>query len=291
LVKGPVTAFRRYQVGVRTAKMRRRLQDLASGKVTESQVTLEESGVDVAGVIDEVTRGLRADSMPVQRLVTWFWNSGAIDHLADRLESRSIPVRIAAAHTVGALHLYEAVWYLEPLLASRDRHVSDASARALGRIGGTHSATALMRGIQRRGTNRRLVAELARSAPDQFIESAISEAAKPGVRPALALAAGLRRRRTATSQLIRLVQRGSMRERVISCRALGWIGATIAIPLLIEALNDRNWKLRMSATKALGALRATESVQELRQLMIDRNPRVRRAAQQALLRIEAARGA
>lgn len=288
---GLVTAVQRYQVGVRTAKLRKRLEELASGKVTDSPVTLEEPGVDVAGVIEEVTRGLSPDVRPLQRLVATFRNSGAIDRLVDRLESRHVPARIAAVRTVGALHLYDAVWRVAPLLASREKGLADASARALGKIGGAHSAMALLGGIQRRGTNRRLVAELARGAPDHFIEMAISEAAKPGVRPGLALAAGLRRRRTATGQLIHLVERGSRRERVISCRALGWIGATTAIPLLTEALNDRDWKVRMSSAKALGALGATESVVALRYLDLDRNPRVRAAAHRALRRIGAGRGA
>jgi HEAT repeat protein len=163
--------------------------------------------------------------------------------------------------------------------------VSDASARALGKIGGSRSAQALVEAIRRRGVSRRLVAELARGAPDQFIESSLALPLKPGVRPALALAAGLRRRRTATSQLIALVEHGSRRERVISCRALGWIGAVTAVPVLIEALQDRDWKLRMSAAKALGALRARDAAYQLRGLLSDRNPRVRKAAAQALGRI------
>ena len=105
-------------------------------------------------------------------------------------------------------------------------------------------------------------------------------------------AAGLRRRRTATSSLIALVQRGSRRERVVGCRALGWIGATIAIPLIATRLDDPDWKVRMSAAKALGALRATSAAPELRLVLADRNPRVRQSALLALRRIErAAHGA
>ena len=241
----------------------------------------------MAGVIEEITIGLQADSLPLERLVVALTNSGAVDRMIDGLGAKGAQHRTAGARAIGALRMYEAVSSVAPLLASKDRPVSDAAARALGRIGGVHSASALLFALQRRGISRRLVAELARGAPDQFIEVALAQPQKPGARPALALAAGLRRRHTATTQLIALVRRGSRRERVISCRALGWIGAATAIPAITEALNERDWKLRMSAAKALGALRARESRHEIRYLFADRNPRVRAAAKHALRQIEA----
>jgi HEAT repeat protein len=283
---GPVAAIQRARDGVRRSAMRKRLEAVVLGKLTQAPASLEEHGVDVAGVIDEVTAGLPAESVEVRRLIAALKNSGAIDGMIERLESRNVHQRASAARTVGALRMYEAVPCVAPLLASRERHVADASARALGRIGGTQSAGALVHAIQRKGINRRMVAELARGAPDQFIEGTLAEPLKPGLRPALVLAAGLRRRRTATPHLIALVERGSRRERVISCRALGWIGATTAIPVITGALTDRDWKLRMSAAKALGALRASGSRFELRYLAADRNPRVRTAALQALRQID-----
>ncbi|TMD17384.1 MAG: HEAT repeat domain-containing protein [Chloroflexi bacterium] len=283
----PVVAIQRARDGVRRAAVRRRLESVASGKTADASFNFDELGVDMAGVLEELTVGLQPDSIRIERLVATLKNSGTVDRLVERLETKGVHHRAASARAIGALRMYEAVPSVAPLLASRERPVADAAARALGRIGGTRSATALLLAIQRRGLNRRLVAELARSAPDLFLEVAMSERQKPGVRPALALAAGLRRRRTATSQLMILVQRGSRRERVISCRALGWIGAAIAIPVITEALLDRDWKLRMSAAKALGMLRAQESSYELRCLSADRNPRVRKAAQNALRQIDA----
>jgi HEAT repeat protein len=69
---------------------------------------------------------------------------------------------------------------------------------------------------------------------------------------------------------------------VISCRALGWIGSGTAVPMLVAALRDRDWKTRMSAAKALGALRARSAKDDLKYLQIDPNARVRKAAQNAL---------
>jgi HEAT repeat protein len=230
---------------------------------------------------------MAVDSRPLRRLVAVLMNSGAVDAAVERFDAKSIHQRVGAVRAIGAIRLYEAVGRVAPLLASKDRPVFNAAARALGRIGGTHSASALLFAIHRRGANRRLVSELARSAPDLFIESALTEPARPGVRSALVLAAGLRRRRTAISQLIALVQAGSRRERVVSCRALGWIGAMTAVPVIADALGDRDWKIRMSAAKALGALRAPAATRDLRYLIADRNPRVREAARLALRRIEA----
>ncbi len=282
-----MAAIQRARDGVRRAAVRRRLEAVASGKADTASSTFDEPGVDVAGVIEELTLRLKPDSLPLERLVVALTNSGAVDRMVEGLEAKSAQHRAAGARAIGALLIYEAVPSVAPLLESRERPVSDAAARALGRIGGAHSAGALLFALQRRGISRRLVAELARGAPDLFIEVALAQPQKPGSRPALALAAGLRRRRTATSQLTALVRCGSRRERVISCRALGWIGATTAIPVITEALNDREWKLRVSAAKALGALRARDSRHEIRYLLADRNPRVRAAARQALRQIEA----
>ncbi len=287
----PASVIQKAQVGVRRSALRRQLQSIVADRSTALSVDLDQSGIDVGHVIQEITRGLGADSLAVQRLVVALRNSGAADTVIERLAAKNPQQRVRSARVVGALRMYEAVPWVAELLASRDRGVSDAAARALGKTGGRNSATALVLAIQRRGLNRRLVAELARAAPDLFLEIAMGEPQRPAVRPALAMAAGLRRRRTAIGPLIALLQHGSRRERVISCRALGWIGAGTAAPVIQAALQDRDWKTRMSAAKALGALRAHSAKDDLKYLQIDRNRRVRKAAQQALNRLEATHGA
>ncbi|TMI95416.1 MAG: HEAT repeat domain-containing protein [Bacillati bacterium ANGP1] len=224
--------------------------------------------------------------MPVQRLVFAFKRSGTADRVVERLAAKSPQQRARSARVVGALQLTEAVPWVAALLESRDRAVLDAAARALGKIAGARSATALVLAIQRRGLSRRLVAELARAAPDLFVEVALTEPQRPAVRPALAIAAGLRRRQTAVAPLIGLLEHGSRRERVIACRALGWIGSGTAVPIIKGALIDRDWKIRMSAAKALGALHAQDAKDDLKYLQIDRNARVRKAATQALYRLK-----
>ena len=283
IAAAPVDAIRRARERARRAVLRRRLEAAAWGTQSQGPVTLEEQ--DVARVIEEVTAQMAVDSAALRRLVAVLMNSGAVDRAIERLAWTGVHHRVGAVRTIGALRLHDAVGRVAPLLAARERPVSDAAARALGRIGGAQSASALLRAIRHGRGSRRFVAELARAAPDLFVESALSGSPR-GARSSLALAAGLRRRRTATTHLMSLVQMGTQRERVIGCRALGWIGAATAIPLITQALDDRDWKLRVSAAKALGALGADSARTPLRYMFADRNPHVREAARRALRRIE-----
>lgn len=280
----PLAALHRARVGLRRTALRRQLQAVAAGKSKRISIDLEDNAA--AAIVEEVAGGLGPDSFALDLLVVAFKDSKAADAVVERMSSRSVRDRVTGARIAGALHIYETVPWLSPLLAAHDPSVADAAARALGKIGGNPSASSLLFAIRRRGPTRRLISELARCAPDLFIESALSERQKPTVRPALAIAAGLRRRHTAVSHLATLLQRGSRRERVISCRALGWIGAGTAIPLIRAGLADRDWKIRLSAAKALGTLRASSCRRELEYLYADRNPRVRKAAKQALYLID-----
>jgi HEAT repeat protein len=280
----PLAALHRARIGLRRSALRRQLQAVAAGKSKHIAIDLDDSGA--ADIVEEITSSLRPDSFALDLLVVAFKDSKTADALVERMSSKSVRDRVMSARIAGALRIYEIVPWLRPLLAAKDPSVADAAARALGKIGGSPSASALLFAIRRRGPNRRLISELARGAPDLFIESALGERQKPTVRPALAIAAGLRRRHTAISHLAMLVQRGSRRERVISCRALGWMGAATTIPLIRDALLDRDWKIRLSAAKALGALRATSCRTELVHMCLDPNPRVRRAANQSLYLID-----
>lgn len=278
-------AIHRARRGFRKAAIRHALREIVEGKHERVSIESTEMRLEAARIVEEMTAGKREDAREVQLLQVAFVNSKQADDMVERLAAKSIHDRIASARLIGALRMYDAVSWLSPLLAARDRSVADTAARSLGRIGGARSATALVTAIQRRGVHRRLVAELARAAPDFFIEAALGEQQRPGVRPALAIAAGLRRRRTAISPLLWLLQTGSRKERVISCRALGWIGAESAVPVIEEALHDRDWKIRMAAAKALGALAGGSSRRRLEELYADRNTRVRKAAHQAVRRL------
>ena len=284
--RSPAAVLKQADAGIRRAALRRKLQAVTTRMSRTLSVDLDHAGVDVGEVIEQVTEGLPMESAEMQRLVAAFKDSGVADRVIARLSAKSPVQRARSARVIGALRMYDAVSWLADQLQSRERSVSDAAARALGRIGGAQSANALQLAIQRKGLSRRLVTELARAAPDLYLELALGEQQRPAVRPALAIAAGLRRRHTAVGPLISLLQRGSRRERVISCRALGWIGSQTSIPIIILALQDRDWKIRMSAAKALGTLHAHAARHGLKYLQIDRNARVRKAAGQALYQLD-----
>jgi HEAT repeat protein len=275
---------------MKRAAVRHQLEAVASGKSQKLSLDLEEKSVDLAFALSRMTRRLRPESPQIQRLAWTFYHSGVTDKIIDRLTSSNPIERRKSARIVGALYLERAVSWLAPLVLSRDRSLSDAAARALGRIGGAPSAEALLLAIHRSGLRRTLITELARAAPDLFLEVAVTESdpRRPTAVPAAALAAGLRRRHTATGPLLALLMHGNRKERVISCRSLGWIGSGSATSVLIGALEDGDWKVRMSAAKALGALRVQLAEPNLERLLGDRNLRVSTAARSALRRLDGA---
>jgi hypothetical protein len=159
-----------------------------------------------------------------------------------------------------------------------------AAARALGAIGGIRSADALLVAIQRLGPRPVLIVALARAAPDLYLESILSRKQPRGVQPAVAIAAGLRRRRTAIAPIVAQMSNGSTRLQAAGSRALGWIGAPAGIPALIQCLENHDWRVRLSAAKALGAITSFSPGPQIFACLVDRNPRVRSAAQSALRR-------
>lgn len=283
-VSGPIEQAR---LAVRRAAVRRQLKALAGGKRHVASIDLNERGVDVASMTDALTRHLHEESIEVRRLVWSFQRAGLADAALDGLSSRSAAERRSSARLVGALRVESAVGPLAALLGASDRSVSDAAARALGRIGGARSAEALLSAVQRHGMRRTLIGELAHAAPDLFLEVRLGEPQRPGLMPAIALAAGLRRRRTAARPLMVLAVHGNRRERVISCRALGWLRTGSALGVLVGALEDPEWKVRASAAKALGVFRMQVAAPALEARLDDSHPRVRGAAQMALRRLEA----
>jgi HEAT repeat protein len=77
---------------------------------------------------------------------------------------------------------------------------------------------------------------------------------------------------------------GSSRLRAAGGRALGSIGATAGIPVLLDCLENRDWRVRLSAAKALGKIKDFQPSSQMLACLVDRNPRVRSAATCALRR-------
>lgn len=284
--RSPVGAIEQARVAMRRAAVRRQLLAVASGTRQTVSVSLDERGVDAVAILGEVTKRMRPEDLEMWRLAWSLEQAGVTQAALDGLMSQVPAERARSARFVGAMHMEDAVPWLAPLAASSDRDESQAAARALGRIGGARSAHALIGAIRHHGARRVFITELARAAPDLFLEVALSQPHRPQVTQAIAIAAGLRRRQTAVGPLLALLVNGRGRERAWACRALGWIGAATASSLLIGALDHPDWKVRLSATKALAALRTAAASPGLEKLLRDRNPRVRKAAQLARRRGE-----
>lgn len=284
----PGRAIERVRVRMRQTAIRRALQSIAAGKPAHLSLSLDERGIDVARSVTQFTRSLPPHSAAVRRIASALERSGIARAALDGLGSTSQRHRVRSARMVGELRIESAVPWLSMLLAGGNPAMVEPTARALGRVGGWRSAEVLIAGVHRVGPRRILITELARAAPDLFLEAGLSRAERPLVVNALAVAAGLRRRHAAVGPLIALLLTGNRAQRVISCRSLGWIGARTAVPVITDALSDREWRVRISAAKALGALGAKESKARIAELLADRNPQVRKSAEAALRRLEAA---
>jgi HEAT repeat protein len=249
-------ALNRARARVRQAALRRQLTGVVSGTSRSLTFDLPRSGDDAVVVINRLRLEGRWGRPEITRLAALFNSSGVLDQVTDGLASPEPAMAVACSRLTGALELELAVPWLEPLLRSDRIAVVEAAARALGKIKGTRAAEALTNAIQRRGPRRILVAELARAAPELYLEALMSNSRRTSVHSAAALAAGLRRRQVSTAPLLAMLLNGNRRQRAIGCRALGWIGARTAIPLIEAALQDREQKVRHSAGRALAALGA-----------------------------------
>ena len=228
----------------------RQLNAAASGQTEALLIDPMKSDTD-ADVLERVASAFDPDSLTLARLQTVMDRAGVTAALLDGLASTNASRVRRSARLAGALCLDAAVDRLATLLLSDHKTIADVSARALGRIRGVRSAEALLRAIQRLGMRRRLVAELARAAPDLYLEVALGNRRRPAVVSAAALAAGLRRRKAAIRPLGAVLATGTRRQRVISCHALGWIGGDSASALLTVALGDREQRVRLAASRAL----------------------------------------
>jgi hypothetical protein len=146
----PVAMLQQAQAGMRRSAVRRQLESVASGKATAISIPLDQAGVDVGALIDEISDRQLVDGVEVQRLVVAFTNSGLTDHVIERLSAKSPQQRARSARILGALRLYEGVHGWRD---SSNRAIAESRTprRALGKIGGALCARALVTAIHRRG--------------------------------------------------------------------------------------------------------------------------------------------
>jgi HEAT repeat protein len=272
--------------GMVRGRIRARLQTVLAG--TAGAVAVEPGWRvdDVAVCVGEICQELRGDPFTLHRLSTALRRGTVHAFLLDGLQEADVPAKRRIIAVLGRLEMEDAVPWLAPLLGSPIEAVRIEAARALGRIGGARASDALVKALYwRRGSSTRLVMELARAAPNLYLERALVNPHHSGIRAWLAVAAGLRRRRTAVASLVHVIASGSRTERIAACRALGWIGDPTVVPAIQYLLDDAGWQVRAAAAKALGQIGEPESERELLRGLQDRNLRVRRSVEAALERM------
>jgi HEAT repeat protein len=279
------------RMAIRKSLVRRQLHAVLTGSGRILNLDLNDREIDVAALLVRATTRLELDSLPFRRLASAFKRAGHEDAVIDGLSSRDPILRARCLRIAGAMRMEGLVAWIAPLLWSGDPIVRSSAVRALGRIGGARSADALLAAIQRLGPRPMFIIALARAAPDLYLESVLRSPNQKSAHPAAAMAAGIRRRRTATFALMAQLAGGSRRMRVVCSRALGWIGAPVGAQALSTALADRNWRVRMSAAKALGSISTYQPGALLHMGLLDRNPRVQQGARDAIRRLSRNAGA
>jgi len=273
------------RLAFRRALLRRQIRAVVTGRSQALGFDLADRELDPAALLAEATASMDPGGEAFRVLTSVLKSSGSTTLVLDGLLSRNPTVRARSARIAGLMRMEEAVPGIASLLWSREAAVRAAAAHALGTIGGIRSANALLKAIQRLGPRVMLIIALTRAAPDLYLETFLSAGQPRAIQPALALAAGLRGRRTAIAPLIAQAGTGSSRFRNAAGRALGWIGNPAGIPALTAALAQRDWRMRTSAAKALGSIASYQGGPDLYACLTDKNPTVRAAARRAMRKI------
>ncbi|HEX6487290.1 MAG TPA: HEAT repeat domain-containing protein [Candidatus Dormibacteraeota bacterium] len=238
------------------AQLRRRIQDVLEqgGEPVELDPVKDEEEI---ALLSRMTRKLKLDSPEHRRLVKACEDGGTIEAAMDALGSPDPAIRRRGALICGALQLERALPWIELLIVDRNFAVRLAASGAAGRIGGLRASDALLRAVHaRRLPQARAAVELSRAAPDLYVEEHIRDSAHSGAGPVLAMAAGLRRRRSSLEPLLDGLQAAKRRERSLRCRALGKLRDPAAAPTLLRmARHDTSPQVRQSALRALRDLR------------------------------------
>ncbi len=282
VASGPLRPAR---LAIRKSLIRRHIHAVATGGSQVLTLELNDREIDMAALLVTEAAQLELDSAPFKRLATAVRRAGLADAVIDGLSSRDPIVKARCIRVAGAMRMEPLVTWIGPLMWAGEPVIRSSAARALGRIGGARSADALLAAIQRLGPRPMFIIALARAAPDLYLETVLRSPQQKSAHPAAAMAAGIRRRRTATVALMDQLSGGSRRMRVVCSRALGWIGAPVGAQALSTALMDRDWRVRMSAAKALGSISSYEPGALLHMCLMDRNPRVQRGARDAIRRL------
>lgn len=176
-------------------------------------------------------------------------------------------------------------------LRDPDPDVRLVGARSLALVGSPESAQALIEALQDRCLAwERIVERLAAPWALQACLAALrAESDKsqrdPDLRSNLARALGLIGDAAAEPELIRMLESGTVEERVNATRSLGQVGTQRSVAVLERELEDPSDVLRAQAATALGLIGSRDSIPALTKAMTDRGWWVRSNAASALARM------
>lgn len=207
-------------------------------------------------------------------------NVGTISGLSLALKDRTASVRKEAAFALGLVGDSTAA----PALIQRLKTEPDVTVRgslvtALGMLTARSAGPSLAKSIRSPHATERWAAALAaaRSRDSSLVEplAAAARDARPEMRWRVAYALGRIGDIRGSSALRRLSTDKVDMVRYSAARGLGDIGDSAAAPRLVSMLADSSWRVRVNAAHALGAIRARRDARSLRPLLKDSSPHVR----------------
>jgi HEAT repeat protein len=185
------------------------------------------------------------------RITEPFRRSGVSEELVNSLVHPNPLTRAAAAQLCGALHLGEAVLWIEDMIQDKNPMVRDAAIRGLGRMGGRRAVESLMTSIDKIAMHR-LAITLAQAATDMDIELLMRQPASERAAVVTVMACGLRRDHLRVPPLLGIAHdsRWPKPVRLAACLSLGMIGGKGAADLRALADLDPDADIKKAATRA-----------------------------------------
>jgi HEAT repeat protein len=263
-------------------------ESLATGEVHADLRNLGERDTDLlATLMVDYLSLLRGEDR--ERLTRLAEESGLVRQSFSNLRARNRWRKARAAEHLGYFGGPGAIGPLTELLSYPDETVRAVAARALARIGTPDAAEGLARTLNDPSelTRLRMAENLERIGP--LATSPLIKALESGDPRARVLAArilGNLRAAEASKALCRAMHESDLADvRAQAALALGRIGDPDDVPALQKAAEDEDWPVRAQAANALGMIGDLSTIPTLQRLSVDREWWVRLNASRALANI------
>jgi HEAT repeat protein len=240
--------------------------------------------IDDFEIVQILAQELKNENWQIRLLAVWalgnIGNPKAIPALIQALQDENKQVRLIAAEALGKIGDSRAVSALIPALQDEDRDVRQAAVNALGKIGDPQVIPFLTRALQDEDTD-----------VCQAAAEALGKIGDPQAIPALIqafeswkidLKKGSSKQTSSLEEiLLQIKANWSVEVRQAIVKALGEIGDPQAVPALIDALKDEDWRVREAAVEALRKI-GPPALPALIEMLKDKREWVRQATVQAL---------